>query len=76
MILKIFLKQGLSGLEVLLRNNTEDVTNILKTMQQSTRFINSICVQAKVINIFFNTIYTECLQCNMCLFFYSRQQKM
>ncbi|XP_026476336.1 uncharacterized protein LOC113381902 [Ctenocephalides felis] len=47
MILKIFLKQGLSGLEVLLRNNTEDVTNILKTMQQSTRFINSICVQAK-----------------------------
>lgn len=61
MILKIFLKQGLSGLEVLLRNNTEDVTNILKTMQQSTRFINSICVQAKVINIFFNIIYPECL---------------
>lgn len=47
-ILKIFLSQGIPILEIMLRNKPEEVTQIFKTFQTSTRFLHHLCCHSKL----------------------------
>lgn len=47
-ILKLFLSHGLPIFEITLRTNAERVVEIMKIMQQSTRFAQNLCCHSKV----------------------------
>lgn len=46
-VLKVFLHQGVPILEIMLRSKPDEVVEILKTMQTSTRFLHHVCCHAK-----------------------------
>ncbi|ETN67576.1 hypothetical protein AND_000597 [Anopheles darlingi] len=46
--IKLFLKSGLPVLEVILRSSAERASNLLSTLQNTTRYLHSVCCQAKV----------------------------
>lgn len=47
-ILKVFLSQGLPILEIMLKSNSDTVVEILRTLQQTTRFIHNLCCHSKI----------------------------
>ncbi|XP_059049077.1 Fanconi anemia group D2 protein [Achroia grisella] len=47
-VLKLFLSQGVPILELQLKHNTEEVLEILKILQQSTRFLQSLCCHSRL----------------------------
>lgn len=47
-VLKLFLSQGIPILELQLKNETEEVLEILKILQQSTRFLQSLCCHSRL----------------------------
>ncbi|XP_063835282.1 Fanconi anemia group D2 protein [Ostrinia nubilalis] len=47
-VLKLFLSQGIPILEIQLKNDTEEVLEILKILQQSTRFLQSLCCHSRL----------------------------
>lgn len=47
-VLKLFLSQGIPILEIQLKNETEEVLEILKILQQSTRFLQSLCCHSRL----------------------------
>ncbi|XP_026764220.2 Fanconi anemia group D2 protein [Galleria mellonella] len=47
-IIKLFLSQGIPILEIQLKNETEEVLEILKILQQSTRFLQSLCCHSRL----------------------------
>ncbi|CAG9782748.1 unnamed protein product [Diatraea saccharalis] len=49
-VLKLFLSQGIPILELQLKNETEEVLEILKILQQSTRFLQSLCCHSRLKN--------------------------
>ncbi|CAG9859429.1 unnamed protein product [Phyllotreta striolata] len=46
-ILKTFLSHGIPILEIMLRSKPDEVVNIFKTMQTSTRFLHNLCCYSK-----------------------------
>uniref|UniRef100_A0A182FW89 Uncharacterized protein n=1 Tax=Anopheles albimanus TaxID=7167 RepID=A0A182FW89_ANOAL len=46
--IKLFLKSGLPVLEVILRSSAERASSLLSTLQNTTRYLHSVCCQAKV----------------------------
>ncbi|XP_050089785.1 Fanconi anemia group D2 protein homolog [Anopheles aquasalis] len=46
--IKLFLKSGLPVLEVILRSSAERASNLLSTLQNTTRYLHNVCCQAKV----------------------------
>ncbi|XP_025834015.1 Fanconi anemia group D2 protein isoform X1 [Agrilus planipennis] len=47
-ILKVFLSHGIPILEIMLRSKTDDVLEIFKIIQRSTRFLHHLCCTSKV----------------------------
>lgn len=47
-ILKVFLSDGIPVLELILRYKPDDVVDIFKTMQTSTRFLHHLCCYSKL----------------------------
>ncbi|XP_060810496.1 Fanconi anemia group D2 protein [Amyelois transitella] len=47
-ILKLFMSQGIPILEIQLKTETEEVLEILKILQQSTRFLQSLCCHSRL----------------------------
>ncbi|CAH2990292.1 unnamed protein product [Chilo suppressalis] len=47
-VLKLFLSQGIPILELQLKTETEEVLEILKILQQSTRFLQSLCCHSRL----------------------------
>lgn len=47
-ILKVFLSQGLPILEIMLKSKSDRVVEILRTLQQTTRFIHNLCCHSKI----------------------------
>lgn len=56
-LLKIFITQGLPIMEIMLRTESEKVTEIFRTLQQSTRFIHNLCCHSKVMKDSILTAY-------------------
>lgn len=48
-ILKVFLTHGVPILEIMLRSKPDDVVEILKIMQTSTRFLHHLCCHSKLV---------------------------
>ncbi|KFB50246.1 AGAP011769-PA-like protein [Anopheles sinensis] len=46
--IKLFLRNGLPVLETILRSSAERASNLLSTLQITTRYLHSICCQAKI----------------------------
>jgi Fanconi anemia group D2 protein len=46
-ILKLFLSEGMPVLEALLKFRCDDVTNMLKMLQVTTRFLHALCISTK-----------------------------
>lgn len=49
-ILKLFISQGVPILELNLKTRTQEVLEVLKILQQSTRFLQSLCCHARLKN--------------------------
>lgn len=47
-VLKLFLSQGMPILELQLKNETQEVLEILKILQQSTRFLQTLCCHSRL----------------------------
>lgn len=47
-ILKVFLSEGIPVLELMLRSKPDEVVDIFKTMQTSTRFLHHLCCYSKL----------------------------
>ncbi|KAH1024215.1 Fanconi anemia group D2 protein homolog [Dendroctonus ponderosae] len=47
-ILKVFLNQGIPMMEIMMKMHTDEVYNILKTIQATTRFLHHLCCTSKV----------------------------
>ncbi|XP_013148682.1 PREDICTED: Fanconi anemia group D2 protein homolog [Papilio polytes] len=47
-IIKMFISQGLPIIEVEFKSNTEEILEILKLLQQSTRFLQSLCCHSRL----------------------------
>lgn len=47
-ILKLFISQGIPIIEMQFKDNTEEVLEILKVLQQSTRFLQSLCCHSRL----------------------------
>lgn len=47
-ILKVFLSDGIPILELMLRSKPDDVVDIFKTMQTTTRFLHHLCCYSKL----------------------------
>lgn len=47
-ILKVFLSDGIPILELTLRSKPDDVVDIFKTLQTSTRFLHHLCCYSKL----------------------------
>lgn len=47
-VLKLFLSHGVPILEIQLKHETEDILEILKTLQLSTRFLQSLCCHSRL----------------------------
>nr|XP_022905249.1 Fanconi anemia group D2 protein [Onthophagus taurus] len=47
-VFKIFLSQGIPIMEILLRNKTDQVIEILKTLQLTVRFLHHLCCHSKI----------------------------
>uniref|UniRef100_A0A182SJY9 Fanconi anemia group D2 protein n=1 Tax=Anopheles maculatus TaxID=74869 RepID=A0A182SJY9_9DIPT len=46
--IKLFLKSGLPALETILRSSAERASNLLSTLQTTTRYLHNVCCQTKV----------------------------
>uniref|UniRef100_A0A182MP79 Uncharacterized protein n=1 Tax=Anopheles culicifacies TaxID=139723 RepID=A0A182MP79_9DIPT len=46
--IKLFLKSGLPALETILRSSAERASNLLSTLQITTRYLHNVCCQTKV----------------------------
>uniref|UniRef100_A0A182YL09 Fanconi anemia group D2 protein n=1 Tax=Anopheles stephensi TaxID=30069 RepID=A0A182YL09_ANOST len=46
--IKLFLKSGLPALETVLRSSAERASNLLSTLQTTTRYLHNVCCQTKV----------------------------
>ncbi|XP_049295693.1 Fanconi anemia group D2 protein homolog [Anopheles funestus] len=46
--IKLFLKSGLPALETVLRSSAERASNLLSTLQITTRYLHNVCCQTKV----------------------------
>ncbi|XP_045541599.1 Fanconi anemia group D2 protein-like [Papilio machaon] len=47
-IIKMFISQGLPIIEVEFKSNTQEILEILKLLQQSTRFLQSLCCHSRL----------------------------
>ncbi|XP_045505398.1 Fanconi anemia group D2 protein [Colias croceus] len=47
-MIKLFLSHGIPILEIQFKNETQEVLEILKTLQQSTRFLQSLCCHSRL----------------------------
>ncbi|XP_076254108.1 fancd2 [Rhynchophorus ferrugineus] len=47
-ILKVFLSHGVPILEIMLKNKPTEVSGIFRTLQESTRYLHSLCCESKV----------------------------
>lgn len=47
-VLKLFMSQGMPILELQFKNDTQEVLEILKILQQSTRFLQSLCCHSRL----------------------------
>ncbi|XP_068628553.1 Fanconi anemia group D2 protein [Battus philenor] len=47
-IIKLFISQGLPIIEIQFKNDTQEVLEILKLLQQSTRFLQSLCCHSRL----------------------------
>lgn len=47
-VLKLFLSQGIPILEIQFKSETQEVLEILKVLQQSTRFLQSLCCHSRL----------------------------
>lgn len=47
-VLKLFLSQGIPILEIQFKNETQEVLEILKILQQSTRFLQTLCCHSRL----------------------------
>ncbi|XP_075981266.1 fancd2 [Anticarsia gemmatalis] len=47
-VLKLFLSQGIPILEIQFKNDTEEVLEILKILQQTTRFLQTLCCHSRL----------------------------
>lgn len=47
-ILKLFLSQGMPVIEIQFKDNTQEVLEILKVLQQCTRFLQSLCCHSRL----------------------------
>ncbi|XP_013168457.1 PREDICTED: Fanconi anemia group D2 protein homolog [Papilio xuthus] len=47
-IIKMFISQGLPVIEVEFKSNTQEILEILKLLQQSTRFLQSLCCHSRL----------------------------
>lgn len=49
--IKLFLQHGISSIELNLQRKADDVMKFLRSLQDATRFLNSLCCHSKVLNL-------------------------